>query len=178
MNLTTRVFAIRRNVDATITATIAPRTSSVFAQMLRCALMGMVLSGCGAKGPPISVVTASVSLDGKPLTDGRVCVVSASGFGAAARLGPDGQVQLISQHGAGIPLGEYKVTVGPYLDARRILETMPSSEPKNLPPAAERPAVIAIPEKYWSPNTSDLSATVTDERHHFSFALKTSAQKP
>jgi hypothetical protein len=178
MSLVTKVFAMRSDLDATITEHLVRRRLSHFARIHCFIVLSLIVSGCGAKGREISEVTANFTLDGKPLADGRVCVVSASGFGAAAQLGPDGQVHLVSQHGAGIPTGEYKVTVGPHFDARKILETMPSTDPNRSPSAAERPAAASIPKKYWFPNTTDLTATVTAERHHFTFALQSSAQEP
>lgn len=125
--------------------------------------ISLVVAGCGPSGPSIAPVSGKVVLGGKPLTEGTVCFVSASGYVASASLGPDGAFRLVSQYGKGIPLGDYRVTITPC--ANKVSLPMP---PENVKPTQ----ASHIPTEYQFSHSSSLRAAVRMDRHVFTFDLQ------
>jgi hypothetical protein len=80
-------------------------------------------------------------------------------------VGPDGRFRLVSQYGAGIPLGTYRVTVLPEPGDPR---EMPMRRKNVLPTSA-------IPLKYQFPDRSGISATVVETRNELSIDLRSNA---
>lgn len=117
------------------------------------------LQGC-AETPTIPKtveVSGTVTMDGKPLTEGTVNFSSGStGDAAIAQLTDGGRFLF----GNGVLPGTYRVTItGPV---------------NNTPPApGVTPPVLKfqIPSKYSDPATTDLKATVTTEVSDFKFDL-------
>ncbi len=79
-------------------------------------LIGLVMvAGCG---PSISTVTGNVTLDGKPAANVIVAFTpDGGGTSAAGTTDASGNYQLSSILGAGVPAGNYKVTITTQKDA-------------------------------------------------------------
>jgi hypothetical protein len=117
------------------------------------------LQGCSETPtiPKTVEVSGTVTLDGKPLSEGTVNFSSSStGDAAIAQLKEGGRFLF----GNGVLPGTYRVTItGPV---------------NNTPPApGVTPPVLKfqIPSKYSDPATTDLKATVTTEVSDFKFDL-------
>lgn len=110
----------------------------------------MVFCGCNTSGVDISKVSGTVTFEGQPVSEGVVCFMSDSGFGATAVLSEDGSYQLGSQHGQGIPNGTYKVTVMP------VTEDVAESEARSY----KAPKRSDIPTRYQDFATSQLEFAV------------------
>lgn len=124
-------------------------------------IVAFAMTGCGS-GPdaPIAAVSGKVTRNNQPITDGLVCFMSEKGFGASAQLQADGSYQLHSQHGAGLPLGAYKVIVQP-----PELEFVESE--RNATPAQKS----NIPLKYQDFATSGLQLTIGEAGQTFDIIL-------
>lgn len=117
------------------------------------------LQGCSETPtiPKTVEVSGTVTLDGKPLTEGTVNFSSSStGDAAIAELKEGGRFLF----GNGVLPGTYRVTItGPV---------------NNTPPAPDvTPPVLKfiIPSKYTDPASTDLKATVSAESSEFKFDL-------
>lgn len=122
-------------------------------------LVPMALPGCSETPtiPKTVEVSGSVTLDGKPLTEGTVNFSSSTtGDAANATLGEGGRFLF----GNGVLPGSYRVTItGPV---------------NNTPPApGVTPPVLkfVIPTKYMDPASTDLKAEVSKENSEFKFEL-------
>ncbi len=118
------------------------------------------LQGCSETRtiPKTIEVAGSVTLDGKPLTEGTINFTSAStGDAANASLGTEGRFLFAN----GVLPGTYRVTV---------------TAPINMTPPAPgvAPPVIkfVIPARYMDPAATDLKATVAEGSDEFKFDLK------
>lgn len=119
------------------------------------------LSACN-RPPPQGKVFGRVTSAGQPLEAGMVVFSNVQrGIFIRAPVNSDGGYQLHTAHGAGLPYGEYRVSVN-----------VPMGEPPmpGAPPPPPRPR-LAIPEKYTRPETSGLSLTVAEGENPFDIAL-------
>jgi hypothetical protein len=118
-----------------------------------------LVGGCGGTGPALAPVTGKVTVAGAPLTSGTVNFESVDrGFAAPGVLQSDGTYKVRSQHGDGLPIGRYRVSITP----------PPGNDPlggKKAPPSSP------IPEKYRSFTTSGLDADVRPGAGPFNFEL-------
>ncbi|EAQ82816.1 hypothetical protein [Blastopirellula marina] len=122
----------------------------------------LCVSGCGSSNEvPIAAVSGRVTHGDQPVAEGIVCFMSAKGFGASAPLQADGSYQLQSQHGAGIPLGAYKVIVQP--PEMEIVESDRSAPRKS--------DSSNIPRKYQDFATSGLEMVIGEGRQTFDIQL-------
>lgn len=121
------------------------------------------LTGCETKPPAIGSVTGRVTLDGKPVTAGIVTVGSDDGVTrVSAEIGPDGRYAII-----GAPVGRVRVAVA----TAGHRETAP--EPGAADPQPRRnPRFVAVPAKYESTDTSELTATVGPGRTDHDIELR------
>lgn len=111
-------------------------------------------TGCGG-GQEVGYVSGKVTLGGKPLSQGSVVFHNPSkGVVVAAPLGPDGSYTAKTHQLAGLPPGEYQVSISP---AGVGSGEAPLVE-KPTPSAASSGPVI--PPKYLQPTTSGLKITV------------------
>jgi hypothetical protein len=114
------------------------------------------VGGCGDPGAPgtlaLHPVSGTVVLgDGKPLTSGRVVLVSRErAMEFAGKLGPEGSFQIGSNLGDGAPEGPYRVRIEP--DAT----SLPQTKQKSAPRRWRRPFAARFSDE----ETSGLSATV------------------
>jgi hypothetical protein len=114
------------------------------------------LTGCGGQpGSKLKLVkvTGTVKLDGKPLPQGTISFVGndATAVNAAAELDASGRYSLSTQQkGDGVPAGSYKVRIESW-----------ASPPKMVATGVE-PGKSAIPERYATIESSELTAKVED----------------
>lgn len=136
----------------------------------------LLLSGCGVSGPnlpPLTPVTGTVKINGKPV-EGVVVVFHPSEFGggkhplntAYGSTNEQGVYTLMHSKGeAGAEPGEYTVTFSRM--------AMPDGSP--IPQGTEPAAVGAretLPERYRDPERTTESATVTTTEQTFDFELQ------
>jgi len=121
------------------------------------ALAGLWSAGCGGDSDaPLTIrVKGKVTINGEPLTSGEVTFVPKEGDGlhrpGVGQLDDEGGFVLFSYGKEGVEPGEYKVIVRP-------LPPEPTDgDKKDLVPVSS-----PIPEKYQSPETTDLEETVDE----------------
>lgn len=138
------------------------RFASIRSLAIAITLVALFVTGCGqSSAVPTAAVSGRVTLGDQPVTEGIVSFVSKQGFGASAPLQPDGTYRLQSQHGAGIPLGAYKVIVQP-----------PAVEINENDPNPQKPSESSlIPRKYRDLATSDLEFNIGEEGQVFDIQL-------
>ncbi|HVA51242.1 MAG TPA: carboxypeptidase-like regulatory domain-containing protein [Pirellulales bacterium] len=120
--------------------------------------------GCNSK-PHVAgkTVTGTVTYNGSPVEGASVSFISptASGYGSTDK---EGRFTLRSAQGEGVPVGEYKVTV--------VKTELPptgkeaTSDADYVPPDPDAPPAQPkdlLPAKYKLPESSQLSATVTEQ---------------
>lgn len=117
------------------------------------------LGGCGKAAVPTGNVTGRVTAQGKPLSLGQVRLVKADGVpvGSAA-LTPAGEFQFDKP----VPVGEYRVAIGPPGEAA----------PAGAPDPQLEQALKAIPPKYRHETTSGFVATVKEGDNAYRFDMK------
>jgi len=113
------------------------------------------LGGCSASDAvgnlTLHPVKGKVLLaDGKPLTTGRVTLVSSEkGLEFSGPIGPDGSFSIVSGEKDGAPEGKYLVRI----DSEAV-KVPANGNPK------KRSAALSVPGKYANEETSGLTATV------------------
>lgn len=111
---------------------------------------GLVALVAGCSDGSLATVSGTVTLDGAPLDRGSVTFLPIGpGSGATASIQSDGTYQVRSGSVAGLPPGDYKITVRANAD--------PTPNPGGGPPA---PGRLITPEKYGSSDTSGLQRTI------------------
>jgi len=119
------------------------------------------LPGCGETStmPKTVEVAGTVTLNGKPLTEGGMInfTSSSTGDAAIARIGPDGRFLFDN----GVLPGTYQVTITP-------VESDILPAPGVTPPTLN----LEIPSKYTDLTSTDLKATVAPGSDEFTFDLK------
>lgn len=141
------------------------------------ASLAVATAGCGTRtGPDVQYVEGVVLSGSKPVEGAFVHFHPASGGIAAAGVTTaGGSFRLTSdragRRNAGAVAGAYKVTIYKLRDDN---PPPPADLPANPGPndlPALKPATNLLPEKYRSPGTSGLEATVTRGRNTFRFEL-------
>jgi len=126
--------------------------------LLGLTLLGLTcLTGCEA-GVGAVPVKGTAKYDGQPLTSGTVQFVpTGDGMAAMGQIQPDGSFQLTTQlaDDGALP-GQYKVSVQVFPDPAS------GGGGMGLPGAEFGDAEPPIPVRYNNPETSGLTATVTD----------------
>ncbi len=135
------------------------------------ALVVLCVCGCGRSSGPPKVqtipVTGTVKLDGQPLGNADVVFIPSEGIGGfSARTKDDGTYQLEGLTGGkAVCKGRCTVRIS------RMLKPDGTAPNPDEPPAIAG-AVESLPEKYSSPNATELSADVPDGGGTFNFDLK------
>lgn len=145
-----------------------------------CGLVALcvLLAGCGS-GAKLGRVTGTVSVDGKPVTQGTIMFIPADGKAAVGSIGPDGHYTLTTfDDGDGALVGEHRVTI--------LATTVGAS---SLAPATFEDEIALstgkggnrilipgkvtwiVPERFSHPATTDLTATVNAGRQSIDFNL-------
>jgi hypothetical protein len=105
--------------------------------------------GCGSAAPNVVPVHGKVTLNGQPLTTGRVMTMPVAGRGAGGEIQQDGAFELTTpEFGAGATPGVHKVAVRAYDNAG--VTDLETGSGKSL-----------VPERYGNPETSGLTIDVT-----------------
>ena len=147
--------------------------------------VGMVVAGCGSRGPVVHFVEGIVTIDGVPLGKADVGFseeTPGDGLSAVGLTREDGTFVLNAVGawpGRGTKAGHYVVTVRKF-EAK---ESQPpvafedrdrnNQPPALLPPGSKSsPFKSVIPEVYGSLETTPLRATVSNGRNSFRFELK------
>lgn len=128
-------------------------------------LLCLAIAGCGSRRLPVAPVEGSVLYRGKPLTSGSVTFLSAEGPVAVGEIQQDGTFRLSTYgDGDGAPIGTHQVAVSSLREptAQERAKAAGSEPLENLP---------AIPQKYFNPATSGLTAEVKSQNEPFRFEL-------
>lgn len=143
--------------------------ASSLAARIAAAIACFAILGCGSDRPELVPVTGLVTLDGTPLTTGRIEFFPISGRPAYGAIGGDGRYELTSyEQGDGAPPGSYVVTVtarqdvvdGPvYASIEDEMRGKPISNQQGAGPS--RPRWLA-PSLYANRSTTTLAANVGD----------------
>ncbi|MBN2291123.1 MAG: carboxypeptidase regulatory-like domain-containing protein [Pirellulales bacterium] len=119
---------------------------------LVCLVLAACLPGC-KKEETLGAVSGKVTFKGQPLTEGVVMFVNkAKGVHMTAPVDAEGNYKVVMAKGAGLPPGEYQVTVNP-----PVLDAPMGAGPVQIP------VYPNIPQKYRNAKTSGLTLTVTEE---------------
>lgn len=121
----------------------------------------LALPGCKPK-EKLGRIGGKVTFQGQAVAEGLVlfsCV--AKGVNMTAPLKQDGSYEVIMAKGAGLPLGEYKVSVSPPQPFYQIGQSPP--KPKEYP---------NIPAKYRNFQTSGLTVNIIDGDNPFDIEMK------
>jgi hypothetical protein len=118
-------------------------------------VLACFLSGCGPGHPKTAPVRGTVFFDGKPVPNGTIMLVPATGNSATGEIQPDGSFTLTTfQNGDGAIPAEYKVVI----IARQDTSSRLPEERNPLPP-------IIVPIQYTSAATSPLRAEIKDQEN-------------
>lgn len=129
-------------------------------------LLIVVVIGCGSSSsePVTYPVTGKVTLGGAPVEGAAVSFAPQSAElgigGGTAQTGPDGTFSVTTQFDMGksskegLPAGEYRISVI-------------KLEHQSGEPSLSKPPKNALPQKYASPETSDLSASIKADGDNF-----------
>jgi hypothetical protein len=116
----------------------------------------VAMSGCGEDAAPVSTITGSVTLDGKPVTVGVVQFINEElGVGANAYLDDDGRYHIDT----------------PFLTGRYGAAILPPPPPDPIMGGPPPKGPFILPEKFASFETSGLSADLVEGRNTIDFAL-------
>jgi len=138
-----------------------------------CLLAGLLgVVGCRTADSDEKLIPTSgnVKIDGEAAPNATVTFIpqgNTGGHGGSGTTDTAGHYQLASPHGkAGLPAGEYKVTV-----SRRLNRDGSPPAPNEMP--IESQARETLPAKYHDKDKTELSATLTaDDKRSFDFDLK------
>lgn len=146
------------------------RTSTLVGGTLVVALALGCVAGCGGGGKPASgpktyPVTGTVTQGGKPVEGATLLFVSTAGKSSATgKTDSSGRYTLTTtKFGDGAVPGQYKVAITKFDSGGT--DAVDMSDPNYAPPDPNKPAPVAknlLPEKYASPDTSGLTATVKE----------------
>ena len=132
-----------------------------------CAVLGLLLGGCGGEQMSTAPVTCQVTLDGKPLTQGPVLCTPAQGRQAQGSIQADGTAVL----------GTYDDADGAVLGTHRIAVVAKVPDPSR--PADGRLTAMKwlIPRTFGSPDTSGLKFEIVNpDGHELQIALSSSGE--
>lgn len=142
------------------------------------AMLGVVfVGGCGTKYPETAPVSGKITVDGVPVTTGRIIFYPTSGARlSSGEIQPDGNYSLTTfKAGDGALLGSHRVViestkvVGP-TSAKTI------ADESQTPVSALGRVIWLVDEKYSQPSTTDLSAEVKRGPNGIDFHLPHSAK--
>jgi hypothetical protein len=139
--ITLRLCAFARDISSRCIC------NSVRIQRIAALLLFAAFTGCGQSGPQTAPVKGKVTLDGKPITIGRVVTIPVAGRGANGEIASDGTFELTTfSDRDGATLGIHKVGVSAYESTGDGAE---SGFGRSL-----------VPERYNNPETSNLTIEV------------------
>ncbi|QDU89250.1 hypothetical protein Pla175_26370 [Pirellulimonas nuda] len=154
-----------------------------FARRLLCLGLILVAAGCGSSRRGLVEVSGIVTLDGAPVTSGKIEFYPPSGRPSAGEIDGEGRYRLTTyEPGDGVLPGEYKVTItsvltpddGPvYKSFEDELNGVTANANKS---GSSRPkkagAQWIVPQKYSNRASTDLTAEVVPGGGEINFALE------
>jgi hypothetical protein len=155
-----------------------PKKLAIFNPLICVSIL--VNAGCGSKYPATAPVSGKISINGKPVTQGRISFHPTTGDRPAlANIQPDGSYALTTfEHGDGALLGHHKVSI----KSTRIENAPPP--PKDFREEAAQAAELAkqggphlvfiVDKKYYDERTTDLEAEVKAGNNQIDFNLPAS----
>jgi hypothetical protein len=130
----------------------------------------LLATGCGSNRPAVAPVRGSITIDGRPVTVGRIMFYPKEGRAATAPINPDGTYVLTTfdaEDGA-LP-GMHKVTV----ISTELVAPPPPRPDEEYKVDGKMPIVKwLVPQRYSDPTTSDLKAEVKSQANTIDFGLK------
>lgn len=134
------------------------------AMLATLAILALLAGGCGRGGLRLAEISGVVTLDGKPLSQGRVLFVAERGPGANGSIDEQGRFTLATDGRAGATVGKHRVAV---VSVRKL-----------PPPPGESTAaaVWLIPQHYGNPDQSGLTFDVKEDAGNIRIELSTRAQ--
>jgi hypothetical protein len=135
-----------------------------FASCLVIAFVGALTTGCNRSGLDLAPVEGIVKLNGAPVANAGVIFKPQSGPFAMGTTDAEGKFTLITANHPGALVGEHQVGIS------KTNTTATQVAGERLP---RYKTEYFIPEKYGSPATSELTATVSSSgsENHFTFEL-------
>ncbi len=128
------------------------KKATCVSSVLACLILAACLPGC-SQGEKLGAVSGKVTFQGQPVKEGLVMFVNkAKGIHMTAPLDAEGKYKVVMAKGAGLPPGDYQVTVNP-----PIIDAPMGAGPMKMP------VYPNIPLKYRNAQTSGLTLTVTEE---------------
>lgn len=133
-----------------------------------------LIAGCGPaakeKARGTGTATGIVTLDGKPLTTGRVVLFDEKDSDTATgEISADGSFQLKYEAGFSIPCGDYRAVV---VQGAQAGAAIPKPEDLMKNPDKYKPKPSELPKKYSDPKTSGLIAVIQKGSNALDFQLK------
>ncbi len=121
---------------------------------LICGILAVFMSSCSQK-EKLGAVSGKVTFQGQPVKQGTVMFTNkAKGVFMTAKLDEQGQFKVVMAKGAGLPPGEYQLSVNP---------PIPDLSMGAGPMPAPIPVCPNIPLRYRDYKTSGLTLTVPEE---------------
>jgi hypothetical protein len=121
------------------------------------------LAACGC-GQSEATIRGRVTVQGKPLTTGTVLFLGSDNRVATGSIGPDGHY--VANHAS---MGTLRVAVQSLRPAQ-VRAAM--QRPKDAPPLPGRITnLVPVPQKYQSPETSELTCTVQQKEQEYNIDL-------
>ncbi|HMF10884.1 MAG TPA: hypothetical protein VKE94_01220, partial [Gemmataceae bacterium] len=126
----------------------------------------LLVCGCDSKSraPVHAEVSGQVLFDNNPLTGGRVTFVAVNGgFSESAVIDPKGNYKIMA------PVGDVRISVDNRMlnmntvGSRMEVAKKGAGRPEAGAPTPVQGTYVQIPKKYHSPDTSELTYTVTKE---------------
>lgn len=131
-------------------------------------VLAVIAVGCGTGGPVIGSVSGLVTHGGEPVSPGLVNLVSKTGFAVSVKLDRNGVYTARSQHGNGVPLGTYRVSVTDVpLTDQEVVAALRGGSVTVAPPTD----LVKIPPKYREFGTSGLTIEVQEGVNVFDIEL-------
>jgi hypothetical protein len=138
-------------------------------------LLLSVLPGCGSDRAETALVTGRVTIDGRPVTEGRITFYPGKGRSATGSLAADGTYSLTTwEEGDGAVLGKHQVTI----KATHSSGAAPSSFEQELQGGGPAAASIEwlVPPTFAQRTTTPLSEEVVEGANTIDFELKSEAK--
>jgi hypothetical protein len=131
----------------------------------------LAMTGCGSGRPDVAPVRGTVSLNGKPVTTGRIMFYPTAGRPACAPINSDGTYVLTTfESDDGALIGTHRVTI----TSTEVVGPPPRGPEDEYKINKERIPVVKwlTPQQYSDPTTTDLKAEVKPQNNQIDFGLK------
>jgi hypothetical protein len=133
---------------------------------LPCLILCLLLLGCGPHKPEAKT-SGVVTFQGRPTAEPVVLTFACPTQGVYMNATTDtsGRFRMLGAKGAGLPPGEYNISIRPLSFCVAI--PMGGSAPPPLPPCPKD-----VPKKYHAPETSGLTSTIKMGENVINFDMK------